>query len=153
MNMVNPAARGRHAALLSLLLLAFLFRVIAQLVQAWRPIVWLPPFDAWHSGALPYPVLVIAQVLIVAVALWCIVGIASGSQRANPRAGAILRVLGWIYAVVMAARLVLGLTVLHAIRWFDAPLPSMFHLVLASMVLALASFHLGRVEARPTPRG
>jgi hypothetical protein len=138
---MNPAARRRYAAVLGLLLLAFLFRVTAQLVQAFSPVPWLPPFDAWHSATLPYPALVTAQVLIVALSLWCIAGLRSGGLRPDPRIGAALRVLGWIYFAVMALRLVLGLTVLHRLRWFDAPLPSLFHLVLASMVLTLASFH------------
>jgi hypothetical protein len=138
---VSPALRRRYAAVLGLLLLAFLFRVTAQLVQAFSPVAWLPPFDAWHSATLPYPALVAAQVAIVALALWCIAGLLNGGLKPDPRIGGVLRVLGWIYFAVMALRLVLGLTVLHRLRWFDAPLPSLFHLVLASMVLTLASFH------------
>jgi hypothetical protein len=151
MNPIGPAERRRHAALLGLLLLAFLFRVIAQLVQAWRPVAWLPPFEAWHSATLPYPALVAAQFTIIAVALWCIVGLVQGDVRPNLRLGQVLQILGWVYLMVMALRLVLGLTVLHRIRWFDAPLPSLFHLVLASMVLTLASFH--RRGGGPIPRG
>jgi hypothetical protein len=149
-NAIALAARRRHAILLGVLLLAFVFRVAAQIVQAWRPVAWLPPFEAWHSGALPYPALVTAQVVIIAIALWCIATILRGGMRPDRRAGATLRALGWIYAAVMAARLVLGLTVLRQIRWFDSPLPSLFHLVLAAMVLTLASFHR---RGPPTPRG
>jgi len=142
MSQVDTGDRRRYAAVLGLLLAAFVFRVVSQLIQAWRPIAWLPPFEAWHSGTLPYPVLVLAQVLIIAVTLWCIGGIILGRLLPNPRAGRVLRVLGWIYFVVMVTRLVLGLTILHRLRWFDAPLPSFFHLVLASIVLTLASYHL-----------
>lgn len=142
MSPFDGGVRRQYVAVLDLLLLAFLFRVVSQLVQAWRPVAWLPPFEAWHSGTMPYPVLVLAQVLIIAVTLWCIVRIAQGRMRPNPGAGRVLRVLGWIYFMVMVVRQVLGLTVLHHVRWFDAWLPSVFHLVLASIVLTLASFHL-----------
>ena len=150
MSPIDAVARRRYAAVIGLLLLAFLFRVVSQLVQLWRPVAWLPPFEAWHSGALPYPLLVLAQVLIIVVALWCILRIANGRTRPNPVVGRVLQVLGWIYFGVMVLRLALGLTVLHRIRWFDAPLPSVFHLVLASIVLTLASFHRrGGLEPSP----
>lgn len=143
MSQNDAGADGRgHALALGLLLLAFLFRVVSQLVQLWRPVRWLPPFEAWHSGALPYPVLVVAQILIIGFSLWCIVEIASRRMRRNRRAGRLLGVLGWIYFAGMAMRLLLGLTALHQVRWFDAPLPAFFHLVLAAMVLTLASYHL-----------
>jgi hypothetical protein len=151
MNPADVAARRRTAALLGLLLAAFVFRVASQLVQAWRPVAWLPPFEAWHSATLPYPALVAAQLIIIAIALGCIARILRGRMRPDRRVGVTLRALGWIYAAVMAARLVLGLTVLHHVRWFDAPLPSLFHLVLAAMVLTLASFHLGGGNERPSP--
>jgi hypothetical protein len=99
--------------------------------------------------------LVTAQLVIIAIALWCIARILQGAMRPHPRVGGTLRALGWIYAAVMAARLALGLTVLRPIRWFDSPLPALFHLVLACMVLTLASFHLrvGNERPSPTPRG
>jgi hypothetical protein len=132
----------RCAALLGVLLTAFLFRVLSQLIQAWRPVAWLPPFEAWHSGALPYPVLVAAQALIIAVVLWCIAALMTGDLQPAAGLGRVLQALGWLYFAVMAARFVLGLSLIRHIRWFDAPLPSIFHLVLAAMVLTLASFHL-----------
>jgi hypothetical protein len=143
MTLVGLGDRRLCAALLAALLIAFLFRVLSQLIQAWRPVAWLPPFEAWHSGALPYPILVTAQALIIAVVLWCIAALMAGDLQPAAGLGRVLQALGWLYFAVMAARLVLGLSLLRHIRWFDAPLPSAFHLVLAAMVLTLASFHLG----------
>jgi hypothetical protein len=152
----DRSAGRAYVLVLGLLLLAFVFRVISQLVQLWRPVRWLPPFEAWHSGALPYPILVAAQLVIIIVALWCMLRIERGVMRPKRAIGQVLLVLGWIYFAGMALRLVLGLSLLHHIRWFDAPLPSFFHLVLASMVLTLARFHLqpGQDSApRPDRRG
>ena len=57
-----------HVALLSALLAAFVLRVLAQLMQAFSDLPWLPPFEAWAAGGLPYPVLVAVQVVIIAAA-------------------------------------------------------------------------------------
>ena len=42
-------------------------RVAAQLIQAVTEVSWLPAFSAWQSGALPYPALLVSQLLIIAV--------------------------------------------------------------------------------------
>ena len=47
------------------LLLLFFFRVAAQLIQAYSPVTSLPPFETWQSGALPYPLLVSLQLIIL----------------------------------------------------------------------------------------
>ena len=51
------------------LFLMFALKVAAQLIQAFDPVPFLPPFAAWNSGALPYPLLVLSQMLIMAVFL------------------------------------------------------------------------------------
>ena len=43
-----------YAVALAGLLLLFVFRVVAQFVQWIHPVDFLPPFDDWHSGILPY---------------------------------------------------------------------------------------------------
>ena len=48
----------------------------------------------------------------------------------------------------MLVRLVLGATVAQQ-TWFDAPIPSAFHLVLAAFLLVAGRFHI----AGPTPGG
>ena len=75
----------RHAALLWILLALFCFRVVAQLAVAVAPLPFLPSFEAWHSGALPYPVLVACQLLIVALYAWMARGIGSGRTRPDSR--------------------------------------------------------------------
>lgn len=137
--------RASHARLLWLLLALFLFRVVAQLVQTFRPVGFLPPWEAWHSGALPYPWLVASQAALAALYAWMAAGIGSGRTRPRPTLGRWLLGLGGVYFAFMAARLVLGATVL-AETWFDAPLPSGFHLVLASFLLVAGSFHRAGAE-------
>ena len=57
--------------------------------------------------------------------------------------------MGWalaaaaaVYFAAMLVRLVLGLTVARGHWWLDAPLPTAFHLGLASYLGAYAHFHV-----------
>ena len=131
-----------HCILLALLIAAFLFRIVAQAVQAWRPVAWLPPFESWHSATLPYSVLLASQLVILAAQFWVLFAMLRG--RCHPRRwiGVTLLVLGTAYFGFMLFRLVGGLTFLRHVPWFDAILPTEFHLVLAAFLLVLADFHL-----------
>jgi hypothetical protein len=62
-------ASRHYAYVLLLLLCLFAFRVGAQLVQVWHPVDFLPPYAAWHSGAVPYILLVGVQGVILAACL------------------------------------------------------------------------------------
>ena len=128
------ASSSWHAPLLWSLLAAFAGRVLAQLVVALVPVPFLPAFEEWHSATLPYPVLLVAQLAILFVLTRIALEIGQ-APRARPRRGRWLSVAGSIYLVLMLARLGLGRTVLADVRWFDAPIPTLFHLVLAAFLL------------------
>ncbi|MEL7157948.1 MAG: hypothetical protein AAFN30_15325, partial [Actinomycetota bacterium] len=124
----------------ALVVLAALFagRVVAQLLQWWLSLTWLPPFDAWQSGALPYPALLAAQLAIMVAQIWVIGRVADGRFVLRPERARLLLALGLAYGALMLGRLVAGATVLDEHGWFDAPLPSCFHLVLAAFVIVTA---------------
>jgi len=142
-----PIASRLHSALLALLMAAFLFRVGAQAVQAWHPVAWLPPFESWHSATLPYWMLLVSQLVILAAQLWVLAAMLAGRHRPRRSTGVVLLVLGDAYFAFMLFRLVGGLTVLQHVPWFQPLLPTVFHLVLAAFLLVLADFHL-RFHAR-----
>lgn len=123
------------------LLLAFCGRVLGQWLQTVTTIRWLPPFEAWQSGLLPYPVLLIFQMAIIAACLSFLWKIMTGRLKRLPGRGAWLRIAGWVYMAVAIARLVLGLTLIHGLAFFDHKVPATFHLVLAAMVMIWAGFH------------
>lgn len=135
---VRAGSSPAVAWLLVVLALAFLGRVVAQLAQAVAEVAALPPFDDWQSGALPYPVLLATQIAILIGQSAIISGVASGRFRPSPVVRRSLAVFGLLYLGVMIVRLVLGSTALAGDSWFDAILPSIFHLVLASFVLVTA---------------
>lgn len=136
---------------LALLLVLFCGRVSAQLLQAWSPVEALPPFEAWESGALPYWVLVVCQVLIIIVCARVIWRLHRGVTMPSIQTGKVLLAFGGIYAGLMSARLIIGLTMATDHFWFSARLPTFFHLVLAGFVLVYGWFHVRGFHASQPP--
>jgi hypothetical protein len=132
---------GPHAAILSLLLALFVFRVSAQVVQLLWPTPLLPPFEMWQSGTVPYAVLVVSQLVIIAAIIAVIAGMRRGKLRPRRKLGTALIAAGAIYMAGAAFRLVAGLSFLSHLSFFHATIPSLFHIVLAGIVLTLGHFH------------
>lgn len=116
----------------------FLGRVVVQFIQWVSTVDFLPEFDAWQSGTLPYPALLASQLLIVAVQLTVILRLRAGRFRPGRRARQFLLAAGSIYVAAMLARLLSGQTWADGHSFLDAPLPTIFHLVLAGFVVLLA---------------
>jgi len=130
-----------YGLVLLLLTALFAFRVIAQLVQIWHPVEFLPAFGLWHSGTLPYGWLVGMQVLILTMCLRIVWHLFSGIVIPSARKGHLLLVLGCVYFGGMCVRLTVGLTIAPTHVWFGATLPTVFHLVLAAFVILYGRFH------------
>jgi hypothetical protein len=139
--MDKRAGAGQHARWLWLLLALFIARVVAQPIALLTSAPFLPPFESWHSGVLPYPALVAAQLLIIAWFAWTAWRFSNGNVTPSRRLGISMLAFGGIYFATMLVRLVLGLTILSTNRWFSSILPTMFHLVLASYLLVYGHFH------------
>lgn len=133
-----------------LLTCLFLFRVIAQLIQVRHPVPFLPSFEVWQSGAVPYPLLVAAQLVLLGLCLRIVGRMFRGAVVPVPKTGKVLWYLGGVYFVTMSIRLILGLTVAPDHFWFGATLPTVFHLVLATFLLIYGRFHLSATVA-PKP--
>jgi len=139
---LNRQCGRTYVWILTGLLLLFCFRVAAQLTQVWFPVDALPPFDAWASGAVPYWLLCMFQVLIIIICSGVIWRIYLGSEVPSGKTGRVLLLLGGVYFGLMCVRLIVGLVVLPDHFWFGATLPSLFHLVLASFMLVYGRFHV-----------
>jgi hypothetical protein len=139
----NNTANQRtfYLAWLKLCFFLFLFRVIAQLIQKFYPQPFLPPFEAWYSGALAYQWLLTSQILIIAVMIWVLVGFVKNRVNAWRKLGLWLLALGSIYFIVMLLRLIAGYTFATGHPWLGAPIPAFFHIVLAAFVLIVGHFH------------
>ena len=127
--------------LLWILLALFALRVAGQLLAVAGVAPFLPPIDDWESGLLPYPVLLAAQIVIIAVLGVVCVQFTRGTGyfvRPQPWLAPTLWTAGWLYTT--------GMIVRYAILRRDA-IPVVFHIVLASFLLVVAHHH-----RRVTPR-
>jgi ornithine lipid hydroxylase len=133
------------------LLALFVFRVIAQPLSLITPAGLLPTFESWHSGALRYGWLLASQAAIILVLGRTAGLLTRGRLRPRHRLGQVLMVFGAVYFAAMVLRLVLGATWLSDHRWMASPIPTLFHLVLASAVLLCGHFHLRHGTASGDP--
>jgi hypothetical protein len=123
------------ATLLWCLLGLFAFRVLGQLLVAAGMAPFLPPMDDWQSGLLPYPLLVLSQMLILGLFGTVCVQFTRGRGyfvRFHTWLATPLWIVGWTYAAGMVGR--------YAWLRRDA-IPVVFHLVLAGFLLAVAHHH------------
>jgi uncharacterized membrane protein HdeD (DUF308 family) len=148
---VPNVARIRNWDLIRLGLFTGLFalRVGGQAVQRWIPQPYLPRFGAFQGSRLPYPVLLLTQLVILSLMMRACMRARQGTlQRDAPRD----RVLGWFGALYMTGsllRIAIGITVPAASAWFRAWIPGIFHVILAAFVLCLA--HAYRHSRLPWP--
>lgn len=139
--------RKFHVVALSILLGLFCFRVLAQLLQRYLELPFLPPFDAWQSGAVPYGVLLASQILVIVFYAWILQRIAARRTNPNRLQGRLFFVTGLLYFLAMVLRLAIGLTGLSGHHWFHSYLPILFHFVLAGYLIIAGNFHI-RAAAR-----
>jgi hypothetical protein len=131
------APRAGYTAVLTGLAFLFLLRVLGQVLVALFDVGFLPPMAEWYSGLVPYPVLLAAQVAILALLASVCRDVARGTgvwARPRPRLGRWLRRVSYGYAGAMLVR--------YAVLRTGA-IPVVFHGVLAAFL-----FTLGRYQER-----
>ncbi len=152
MNRQSLSPYRLYGTLMWLLSALFAFRVSAQLLILNYPQLPLPAFEHWHSEILAYPVLVAFQVAILFLLGFLSYRVFNNQVTPNAKKGKQLLIFGAVYFIVMSIRLAISLSPLQLssshlagvsdISWFQRPLPSFFHLVLASFVLIQAHCYL-----------
>ena len=140
---MTSLARTRLA--LSLFSLLFLARVAGQGIMRVAQPSWLPPDPMWHAGLVPYSALLGIQLVLLALMAMVIARL--DRIRQNDRLSMVVAGVGSLYLVVMAGRFAVGASGLVPGGWFDRPISTTFHLVLAGWLLILAQ-HLGTAERR-----
>jgi hypothetical protein len=141
------SAAKQAGALLWICVALFAFRVIAQVEVLLLEPAWLPGMDAWFSGLLPYPLLLPAQIAIIAlmaVVAWNPRVRRGRFARAHPRTAGALRAFALLYFIAMAARLLWIVTQHGSGFWLEGAIPVAFHWVLALFLL---------VSGRPSSNG
>lgn len=139
---ITKYSRQFYVLTLSILLTLFCFRVLAQLLQAYVELPFLPPFNSWQSGAVPYKALLASQILIILFLGWILWRILTNRVQPSRRQGLGFFIIGLIYFIAMALRLFIGLTDLSENHWFHSYLPTVFHFVLSGYLMVVGHFHL-----------
>lgn len=128
-----------ETAIMAVLSTLFGIRVLAQLITTRFNIPHFPPFEAWHSNAMPYGLLLFFQLLILFTMVRAGMLAKAGRLHLAFSRWRWLLVFAWIYLLAMSTRLLLGLTVFEDVRWFANYLSTSFHIVLAGFIFVTAS--------------
>ncbi len=124
---------------------------MGQLLTAVIDVSFLPPFERWYSGLIPYSLLLPLQVGLLALMVMIVRNFFRGRGffiSLTFRTGLIIKHLSYLYALVMAARYVVTMTLHPELRWFTGTTPIWFHFVLASFLFTLGHFHANRPDTR-----
>ncbi len=121
----------------------FALRVVGQAIVArWAP-ARLPPMSEWYSGLVPYPLLLVFQ-LVILVGMTVVAASVAGGRLAlveeRDSIGTILLAIAWIYAIAMVVRYVLRMLRHPEARWTGQTIPIVFHVVLATWLFVLGSY-------------
>ena len=144
MRVRTAANSSLYAATGWLLSALFAARVLGQALQRWLPQPFLPPVEAFQGSALPYGVLLSAQLAILTAMLYFSLRMQIGALLPSRRLGVGLAWVGAVYMAFSVGRIAVGLAVPNADAWFRTWIPALFHLVLAGFVLTVSLYHLRR---------
>ena len=126
--------------LLWVLLGLFVLRVLGQALVAFFDVQFLPRMEAWYSGLVPYPYLLLSQLLIVGLmAKICVDFTREAGYFFRPKRFLALPWLafGYLYLAAMLLRAVLVM---------DRAIPIVFHVVLAAFILVVGESHRQRLK-------
>lgn len=151
----DPFSRARvYAPLLWFALGLFCLRVVGQLLVATLQVGFLPPMEEWYSGLMPYPPLLVSQLVIIGLFGNVCLQFSRGRGwlvRPRARLGDSLFVFGAVYLVVMVLRYGLRMGLYPPERWVGGSIPIFFHWVLASFILLIGLYQSSSGDRTPRP--
>lgn len=134
------------AFLLSLFTSLLVHRVVGQIVVVLRAPSWLPPMEQWQSGLLPYPVLLVAQIVVLTIMVGISVDVLQGrGMFIDPRRPEMGRAIVWfsyVYFGGMVVRYIIRMTRRPDQRWFGGTIPIIFHSFVAAFLITYGRYHL-----------
>lgn len=141
---MDNAAPRRIAPVLWFLLAVFILRVVGQMFVAAGMPGFLPPMEEWQSGILPYPLLVVFQLLIIALFGKICLDMSGGKGFFSvPKRllGKGLLIFGAVYLAAMISRYIIRMALCPEARWFGGTIPIFLHCDLAVFILIVGRFH------------
>ena len=136
--------RSVHGTILAFLTFLFTLRILGQLLVALFDVGWLPPVEQWFSGVIPYPLLLVIQLLMLLLMckitkeIWLSVGFFAERRGHWSQ---FLKRFSMVYASSMVLRYLLTMTLQPEMRWLGGVIPITFHFVLAAFIFTLGDYH------------
>lgn len=133
-----------HGPLLALLTLLFALRVLGQALVAFAGVTWLPVMEQWFSGLIPYPTLLVIQLLMLILMVKITGEIWRGQGTfaiPRPHWSQFLMKFSAVYAAAMVLRYALTMILRPEMRWLGDAIPIVFHFVLAGFIFVLGVYH------------
>ena len=133
-----------HGPLLALLTFLFALRVLGQALVGFVGVTWLPAMEQWFSGLIPYPTLLIIQLLMLMLMVKITGEIWRGEGTfaiPRPHWSTFLMKFSAVYAAVMVLRYALTMILRPEKRWLGDTIPIFFHFVLAGFIYVLGHYH------------
>ena len=118
----------------------FALRVLGQIYVGLYQPVWLPSWDEWYSGLMPYPWLLPTQLVMLMAMTATSYDYTRGDGRLfieSMRVRRTVRVVSYVYAAAMLIRYCLTMWLEPEMRWLHGTIPIVFHLVLATYLYLL----------------
>jgi hypothetical protein len=141
---VTPATG--YSPYLWLFTVLLLGRVVGQLVVATRAPRWLPPMERWQSGLVPYPLLVVAQALVLSLMVWISRDFSRGAGfwvEPRPVLGAAALWWSYLYFGAMIVRYIRRMVRRPDQRWLGGTIPIIFHSVVAAFQWTFGFYQRG----------
>ena len=130
-----------HGPLLALLTTLFACRVFGQALVAFFGVTWLPPMQQWFSGVIPYPSLLIIQLLMLLLMIK-ITGDIWRGKAPSPSCAPLVQLSHQIQRHLRRSHglsLYPDMILRPEMRWFGDIIPIIFHFVLAGFILSSAT--------------
>ena len=131
------------------LLTGLLFgRVVGQLIVFFFAPKVLPPMEQWQSGLVPYPWLVAAQAVVLALMASIALDFSRGAGywvEPHPRLGLVVLWWSYVYVGAMVVRYVRRMMRRPDQRWTGGTIPIIFHCVVAAFQWVFAAYHRGLI--------
>jgi len=120
-------------------------RVVGQLVVVLRAPRWLPPMEQWQSGLLPYPVLLVAQIVVLTLMIWISIDVTKGQgyfvDPRRPDMGRAIVGFSYVYFGGMVVRYIIWMWRRPDQRWFGGTIPIIFHSFVAAFLYTFGRYH------------
>ena len=136
---------SRYAVFLILFTVLLFLRVIGQLVVVVAAPRWLPPMDQWQSGLLPYPVLLVSQMVVLTFMVLIARDFVRGSGffvEPHPRGGWFSLWFSASYLAGMILRYIRRMKRRPDQRWLGGTIPIIFHSVVAAFLWTWGIYHV-----------